>query len=75
MTLYDQAVELIKRMTLAEKARLAAYLSATLKQAVEAEGLNQIPWEQFIERTYGSLADDPIERDQPTYSDRGDEIA
>lgn len=62
-------------MTLAEKARLAAYLSATLRQAVEAEDFTQMPWEQFIDLTYGSLADDPIERDQPTYPDRGHEIA
>jgi hypothetical protein len=33
-----------------------------------------MPWEQFLNLTYGSLADDPIERDQPLHPDVRDEI-
>lgn len=74
MTIYDQVVQLTGRMTLAEKARLLEYLSAALKQELEAEAFKQIPWEQFVELTYGSLADDPIERNQPLHPDVRDEI-
>lgn len=74
MTLYDQAVQLTHRMTLAEKARLLEFLSTSVKLDLETEAYKNMPWEQFIELTYGSLADDPIERNQPLYPDVRDEI-
>ena len=74
MTIYDQAVQLTSRMTLADKARLLEYLSASLKQDLETEAYRHMPWEQFVNLTYGSLADDPIERNQPLYPDERDEI-
>jgi hypothetical protein len=33
-----------------------------LKQALEIEAFRRMPWHAFIERTAGSLADDPITR-------------
>ena len=58
-------------MTLAEKARLLEYLSATLQRDIETEAYKNMPWEQFIDLTYGSLADDPIERgEQPPFDAR-----
>jgi hypothetical protein len=36
--------------------------------------LSQKEWRAFIEATAGSLADDPIERNQPLYPDVRDEI-
>jgi hypothetical protein len=74
MTVYEQAIQLTDRMTLAEKVRLLEYLSAALKQAIETEAYRHMPWEQFLDLTYGSLADDPIERNQPLDADARDEI-
>lgn len=75
MTLYDDVIELANRMTLAEKVRLLEYLSGSLKQDIETEAYRHMPWEQFLDLTYGSLADDPIERNQPRYPDVRDEMA
>jgi hypothetical protein len=74
MTVYEQAIQLTSRMTLAEKVLLLQYLSAALKQDIETEAYRHMPWQQFLELTYGSLADDPIERNQPLYPDTRDEI-
>lgn len=74
MTVFEKAVELTKRMTLAEKVSLLEHLSSALKQDLETEAYRHIPWEQFIAITYGSLANDPIERNQPTTFDVRDEI-
>jgi hypothetical protein len=74
MTIYDQVVQLTKQMTLAEKARLLEHLSTALKHDLEIEAFKRMPWEQFIDLTYGSLADDPIERDQPLYPDVRDDL-
>jgi hypothetical protein len=74
MTTYEKAVELTRRMTLAEKVLFLEHLSASLKQDIETEAYRHMPWEQFIDLTYGSLADDPIERNQPLDYDARDEI-
>ncbi len=74
MTVYEEAVQLANRMTVIEKVRLLEYLSMTLKHDLELEAYRHIPWEQFLDLTYGSLADDPIERDQPLQPDVRDEI-
>lgn len=74
MTVYDEAVQLTSRMTLVEKVRLLEYLSTALKQDIETEAYRQMPWDQFIDMTYGSLAHDPIERNQPLHPDERDEI-
>lgn len=74
MTVYEEAIQLTNRMTLAEKVRLLEYLSGTLRQDIETEAYRHMPWEQFLDLTYGSLADDPIERNQPPHADVRDEI-
>lgn len=74
MTAYDEAVQLTDRMTLAEKVRLLEYLSTTLKHELALEAYKHMPWEQFLDLTYGSLADDPLERNQPLEADRRDAI-
>jgi len=74
MTVYDEAVQLTSRMTLVEKVRLLEYLSTALKQDIETEAYRHMPWEQFIDMTYGSLTHDPIERNQPLHPDERDEI-
>jgi hypothetical protein len=62
MTLYDEVVTVIDQLTLAEKARLVEHLSTALRHALEVEAYKRMPWDEFIERTAGILADDPIER-------------
>ena len=62
MTSYDEAVTVTDRLTLAEKSRLVEHLSASLRHALEVEAYKRMPWNEFIERTAGILADDPIER-------------
>lgn len=74
MTLVDEAIQLTNRLTLAEKARLMEHLSAALRHDLELEAYKHMPWEQFLDLTYGSLAHDPIERNQPLEADVRDEI-
>jgi hypothetical protein len=74
MNILDEVIELTNRMTLVEKVRLLEHLSLSLKYDVELEAYKHIPWEQFLDLTYGSLAHDPIERNQPLHPDPRDEI-
>ncbi|MBE2272502.1 MAG: hypothetical protein IAE80_29980 [Anaerolinea sp.] len=68
---YQTVVELADQLPLAEKARLIEHLSAILRQNLEIEAFQRMPWHEFIERTAGSLADTPIERpEQPPYEER-----
>jgi hypothetical protein len=74
MNVLDEAIELTNHISLLEKVRLLEHLSLSLKHEVELEAYKHIPWEQFLDLTYGSLAHDPIERDQPLNADVRDEI-
>lgn len=74
MSVYHDAVQLTNHMTLVEKIQLLEYLSTSLRHDIEIEAYKHIPWDQFIDLTYGSLADDPIERNQPLQPDVRDEI-
>lgn len=74
MTILEEAVVLTNKMTLAEKVRLMEHLSGAVRQDLETEAYKHMPWEQFLNLTYGSLADDPIERNQPQFADTRDEI-
>lgn len=74
MTLVEEAIQLANRLTLVDKVRLLEHLSAALKRDLEVEAYKHIPWDQFLDLTYGSLAHDPIERNQPLAPDVRDEI-
>jgi hypothetical protein len=74
LTVYEEVIQLTNRMSLVEKVRLLEHLSTTLKHDIEVEAYKYIPWNQFLDLTYGSLADDPIERNQPLHPDLRDEI-
>ena len=74
MTTYEEAIRLTDRLNLAEKARLLEYLSTALKHDIETEAYRNIPWERIIDLTYGSLADDPIERGEQPPLDLRDDI-
>lgn len=74
VTAYEETLQLTSQLTLAEKILLLQHLTAALRQDIETEAYRHMPWEQFIDLTYGSLADDPIERNQPPHPDERDEI-
>jgi len=62
MDAYDEIVSKADQLSLAEKARLLEHLSGILRHDLEVEAYRRMPWHEFIERTAGSLSDDPIER-------------
>ena len=74
MTTYERSLQLLQQLPLPDKIRLLEELSTSIKQDLETEAYKHIPWEQFIDLTYGSLADDPIERNQPLMQDDRDPI-
>jgi hypothetical protein len=59
---YDEVASKADQLSLAEKARLLEHLSTALRHDLEIEAFRRMPWQEFIERTAGILADDPIER-------------
>lgn len=74
MTTYEKTMQLLNQLSLSEKVKLLEQLSISLKHDLELEAYNHISWEQFINVTYGSLANDPIERNQPLEPDTRDMI-
>jgi hypothetical protein len=74
MTVFEEIIQLTDHISAEEKRHLIAYLNASLTDDPELEAYKTMPWEQFLSLTYGSLADDPIERNQPLYPDIRDEI-
>lgn len=71
MTTYERVVTLTDQLSVVDKVRLLEHLSAGLKDDLALEAFRRMPWHEFIERTAGSLADDPIERPpQPPLEDR-----
>lgn len=74
MTRYEELAQLTERLTLSEKARLIEHLSASLQHDLEIEAFKRMPWEHFIDLTYASLADDPIERGEQPPIEVRDEI-
>ncbi len=56
-----EVVQAMHKLTLAEKAQLLEYLSRELQYEIRREAFKEVSWEDFIDMTYGSLADDPIE--------------
>lgn len=71
---YEEALQLTERLSLIERVQLLEHLSSSLKQSLQVEAYRHIPWEEFLDRTYGSLAHDPIERDQPLAADEREPI-
>jgi hypothetical protein len=74
MTIYEDVIHIAERLTLTEKARLLAYLSTSLKHDLQIEAYKHMPWQDFLNQTYGSLAHDPLSRDQPLEQDIRDDI-
>lgn len=74
MSPYEEAIQLMDRLSLIEQVQILEHLSANLRLSLQTEAFRHIPWEAFLDRTYGSLAHDPLERDQPTTVDERDAI-
>lgn len=57
-------VQAMHKLTLEEKAQLLEYLSRALQYGIRREAFKDISWEEFIERSFGSLPDFTLEREQ-----------
>ncbi len=56
-----KALYAMHQLTLEEKVQLLEYLGRSLQHDIKREAYKDISWEEFLDKTCGSLADDPIE--------------
>lgn len=71
MTDLERILNEAEKLSLADRMHLIEQLSARLRQELEVEAYKQMPWKEFLARTYGSTADSPIERaPQPPLEER-----
>ena len=71
MIAYQTIVELADQLPPAEKARLIEHLSAALRHEFLEQPQRDLTWHEFLQATYGVLADTPIKRwDQGEYEER-----
>ncbi len=57
-----KAVQAMHKLSLEEKAILLEYLSRALQYGIRRESFKDVPWEEFLERSFGSLPDFTLER-------------
>jgi hypothetical protein len=57
-------VQAMHKLTLEEKAQLLEYLSRALQYGIRREAFQDESWEEFIDRSFGSLPDFTLEREQ-----------
>ena len=57
-------VRAMHKLSLEEKAQLLEYLSRALQYGIRRESFKDISWEEFIGRSFGSLPDFTLEREQ-----------
>ncbi|MBL8148041.1 MAG: hypothetical protein JNL34_16815 [Anaerolineae bacterium] len=62
MTIYDDAAALAEKLSSTDKVRLIERLSLLLRRDLVTDDWVHLPWADFVQRTAGSLADDPVER-------------
>jgi len=62
MTIYDEVVGKADQLSLADKARLLEHLSTAVRHDLEVEAFRRMPWQEFIERSAGILADAQSDR-------------
>ena len=55
------AVQAMHKLTLEEKAQLLEYLSRALQYGIRREEFKDESWEEFINRSFGSLPDFTLE--------------
>jgi hypothetical protein len=61
-TTFEELTEQLERLSIQDKLRLIEHLTARLQRDLEVESFRRMPWADFVARTSGLLADDPIER-------------
>ena len=71
---YDMVVVLADQLTMAEQTQLIEHISGRRREELGAEAFKRMPYEQFINITYGGFSDEPLERNQPPSPDVQDEI-
>lgn len=59
-----EVVNAMHKLTLEEKAQLLEYLSRALQFGIRQEAYKDISWEEFIDRSFGSLPDFTLDREQ-----------
>ena len=75
-TSFEDVAALVDNLSPLDKLRLIERVTSTLKRDLPQEPrlISELPWPEFLEATYGILADDPIKRwPQGEYEER-DEI-
>ncbi|MGB7337473.1 MAG: hypothetical protein WBC91_01165 [Phototrophicaceae bacterium] len=74
MTDYETVMTLTSQLTLAEKLHLLEHISVSVRQDIVRNVHQEMAWEDFLDLTYGSLADDPIKRPEPLQFEDRDTI-
>lgn len=59
-----EVVAAMHKLTLEEKAQLLEYLSRALQYGIRREAFKDISWEEFSERSFGSLPNLRFRRDE-----------
>ncbi len=59
-----EVVAAMHKLTLEEKAQLLEYLSRALQYGIRRETFKDISWDEFLERSFGSLPGFTLEREQ-----------
>ena len=56
-----EALQATLKLTLEEKAQLSEFLSQSMQRDIRQESQNDLSWQAFLDRTFGCLADDPVD--------------
>ena len=59
-----EVVQAMHQLTLEEKAQLLEYLSRALQYGIRQEAFKDVSWEEFTERSFGSLPNLRFRRDE-----------
>lgn len=71
MTTYDEVLSAVQTLPVSEKVRLLEAISAAVRRDLDVAAFQKMDWHEFIDRTAGSLANDPIQRwEQGAYEER-----
>ncbi|MCY4465379.1 MAG: hypothetical protein OXE46_07575 [Chloroflexi bacterium] len=64
-----EVVQAMHKLPLEEKAQLLEYLSRALQYGIRREAFQDVSWEEFLDRSFGSLPDFTLDREM--YEDVG----
>ena len=76
MVTFEEIMQITDKLSSEDKFRLMKYLDASLKKdRAETEPLDSMGYPiGYFDETYGSMADDPLERNQPSQPDVREEL-